>query len=405
MAQDIVFRGLTAPLRLHGAEAVLALLARVVVGWPYEICAEDPTSAPFFSISATPDARLFLCQSHVEPKPALRLDPVNALCDAMAALALALPAEDQGLICLHAAAVAMAGQLVVFPGVRRAGKSTLAVALAKAGHGLYSDDVLPLSITAHNVAQGHAMGIAPRLRLPLPDTLPAGFRDWAEAKATIRNRQYSYLNLPGQPAQGAALPIGAFVILDRQNVFVPARLSQVAPDVAMDALLHQNFTRDRHSADVLQVMAATLSDRPVFRLSYWGLDDAVACLEAVFQHWPKPAPPAGPGAAVAFRMADFSGDLPAGSGGSAIRQRKETLAQTIGDTLYLADTEGRAIHRMDRLAAAIWEVLAEPMTPQSLETLLTDAFPRANSDQIAADLQGLLHHFAKAGLIEADSPT
>lgn len=384
---------------------MLPLLARIVVGWPYDIRAENPGIAPFFSISGTPDAGLFLCQSHVEPKPALRLDPVNALCDAMAALALALPAEDPGLICLHAAAVAMAGRLVVFPSVRRAGKSTLAVALAQAGHGLYSDDVLPLSVTVDHVAHGHAMGTAPRLRLPLPETLPADFRDWAEARATIRNPQYSYLKLAGQHARGASLPVGAFVILDRQDEPAPAHLLQVAPDVAMDALLHQNFTRDRHSADVLQVMAATLSNRPVFRLSYSGLAEAVACLEAAFHQWPEPAPPAGPGAAVAFRMADFSGDLPVGSDGSAIRQRGGTLAQTIGNTLYLADPEGRAIHRMDQLAAAIWEVLADPVTPEAIETLLADAFPEADPDQIALDLNSLLERLSLAGLLEVGGRT
>lgn len=403
MTLDIIFQGMDAPLRLQGAEAVLNLLPKVASGWPFEACAADPGAAPFFSIRSVPDGSLFLCQSHLETKPARRLDPVNALCDAMAALALALPAEDDRLIGLHAAGVGMAGRLVVFPSVRRAGKSTLSVALARAGHALYGDDVLPLSFSADNRAQGHAMGIAPRLRVPLPDTLPREFRAWVDHVDGPRNRQYKYLALAGQPAQGMALPVGAFVILDRQDDPVVARLSPVTPDFAMDALLHQNFTRDRHSADILQAVAQMLSTLPVFRLVYADLADAVACVAAAFARWPDPEPPAAPGPGRRFRRADFAGRPRVGRTPDALyRQRPATMARPIGDRLYLADAEGRAIHRLDPLATVIWEVLEDATSAQDLEGMLFDAFPDTGRDRIAADLRRILDRFAQAGLIEAD---
>lgn len=402
--QDIVFRGIAAPLRLNGAEAVLPHLPGIMVGWPFQCDAVVPSTQPFFSISAEPGEALLRCENHGEDKPPRRFDPVNALCDVVAALAMALPAEDPSLICLHAAGVAMAGRLVVFPNVQRAGKSTLSVALARAGHALFSDDVVPLSFTADTRAHGHAMGIAPRLRLPLPATIDRDFRDWVEAAAGPRNQQYHYLSLTEQPAHGTMLPVGAFVILDRQDDPGPARLDPVTPDIAMDALLHQNFTRDRHSADILQAMAATLSNQPVFRLSYSGLADAVACLEAAFAQWPDPDPIAAPGPAVTFRSAEFD-HLARGtrSAGAPLGQRRGTVAHSIGDRLYLADAKGRAIHRMDPLAAAIWAVLEVPTSSQGIEALLADAFPEVSRDQIAADLGRLLADFDRAGLIEAQS--
>ena len=402
MTLDIVFQGMVAPLRLHGAKDVLALLPKVAAGWPFDCRAADLGAAPFFSIRSLPDAPLLLCQSHIEAKPARRLDPVNAVCDVMAALALALPAEDDRLICLHAAAVGMAGRLIVFPSVRRAGKSTLSVALAQAGYAFFGDDVLPLSFSADDRARGHALGIAPRLRLPLPKTLPQDFRDWAEQVDGPRNRQYKYLELAGQPVQGMTLPVGAFVILDRQDDLVSARLSPVSPDIAMDALLHQNFTRDRHSADILRAIAATLSAQPVFRLAYADLADAVACLEAAFACWPDRDLPDAAGQEQRFRLADFTRRPPARRmPDTRYRQRQATLVRTIGDRLYLADADGRAIHRMDPLATEIWEVLEDATTARDLEEMLADAFPDTERDRIAADLRRMLESFVQVGLIEA----
>lgn len=402
MAQDIVFRGISAPLRLDGADAVRQLLPTVAAAWPHDCRDADPSVAPFFTIRSDPGQPLLLCQSRIDPKPARWLDPVNALCDVIATLALALPVENPSLICLHAAGVAMAGRLVVFPNVSRAGKSTLSVALARAGHPLYGDDVLPLSFAEEDRAIGHAMGVAPRLRLPLPASIGREFRDWVDAAEGPRNRQYKYLALKGQPAQGVTLPVGAFVILDRQEAPLSARLIPVTPDVAMDALLHQNFTRDRHSADILKAIAATLTNLPVFRLSYATLSEAVACLEAAFTRWPGPAPEEAP--ALQFRMAEFGRTSRRGRApDTLLGQRPGTVERTIGDRLYLADAEGRAIHRMDPIAASIWAELEEPVARQELETLLVDAFPDVGLDRIATDLRRLLDHFAHAGLIEAKS--
>lgn len=404
--QDIFFRGLAAPLRLRGSDAVLNILPKIVGGWPIRCERENAALAPFFSITAEAGETRLRCENHLEDKPPRRLDPVNAVCDLVSALAQALPAETQSLICLHAAAVTMAGRLVVFPSTRRAGKSTLSAALAHAGCQVFSDDVLPVFFAAPHTAYGLAMGIAPRLRLPLPPSIDHRFRDWVEAVTGPRNRQYQYLTLPDQPPHGTVLPVGAFVILDRQETPAAARLEPVTPDVAMDVLLRQNFTRDRHSADILQAMAATLADRPAFRLTYSDLADAVTHLQAAFANWPDAGPEMPPGTARTFRKAAFYFTPAAIDPASqAIRQRPGFGAAMIGAVLYLADAEGRAIHRMDPLASAIWALLEDPITAQEIAELLVEAFPDAGADRIATDLRRLLTRFLAAGLIEASSTT
>lgn len=399
MQQDVIFHGIAAPLRLTGAETILPVLQEVAFGWPCRTDATDPQAAPFFSIAASAEDALFTCESHVQGTAPRRFDAVNAICDAMVGLALALPAEHPDLICLHAAAVAIGGRLVVFPNVQRAGKSTLSAALARSGHALFSDDVVPLSFAPDGSARGHAMGIAPRLRLPLPEALGQGFRDWAEGVGGPRNRQYLYLTLPTQPPRGAVLPLGAFVILDRKDTPVDARLEPVGPEVAMDALLFQNFTRDRHSGDILQVMAAVLSDRPVFRLRYHDLGGAVACLEQEFGHWPDTLPAETDMPTQRFRLADLDAALPeTGPEGRPLKQRPGTTEVWLGERLYLADAAGRAIHRIDPLGAVIWQVLAEPTAPDEIATLLVETFPETPRDRIEADLARLLTQMGDAGL-------
>lgn len=398
MLRDIHFQGVSAPLRLDGADEVHPLLARIAADWPFEVSEADPAAAPFFTIRSVEGASRLRCESHVEDRPAQLWDPVNAVCDAIAGLAVALPLSDARLISLHAAGVAFAGRLVVFPNIRRAGKSTLSAAFARAGHPVFSDDVVPLSFPAGGPACAHALGIAPRLRLPLPESLPGDFRAWAEAAPGPRNRQYQYLTLPGQPVHGATLPVGAFVLLERRDGPVVAELVPVPAEAAMDALLHQNFTRDRHSGEVLEVIAASLEAGPVWQLVYADLDEAVACLEAGFRGW---AGTAEPGTGEEHRFGPARLDYRPGPPGRSVVQRVGVVERWIGEVLYLADPEGRAIQRMDALAAAIWGMLEEPATPDELEEALAEAFPEIPRERIAADLQALLDRLWDAGLVGA----
>jgi hypothetical protein len=399
MKLDVVFQGINGPLRLSGVETILPVLQEVAFGWPHRTVAINPEIGPFFSITANSEDALFTCESHIQGTAPRRFDAVNAVCDAMVGLALALPAEHPDLICLHAAAVSIGGRLVVFPNVQRAGKSTLSAALAQAGQALFSDDVVPLSFSPDGHASGHAMGIAPRLRLPLPEALGQGFRTWAEGVGGPRNRQYLYLTLPTQPPRGAVLPLGAFVILDRSDTSVEARLEPVGPEVTMDALLFQNFTRDRHSGDILQVMAAVLSECPAFRMRYHDLAGAVACLERQFGHWPDVLPVATDAPEQRFRLADLDAAVPAiDPAGGPLMQRPGTTEVWLGERLYLADAAGRAIHRIDPLGAVIWQVLAEPTAPDEIAAILVEAFPDTPRVQIEADLARLLTQMGDAGL-------
>lgn len=401
MALDIFFQGVASPARIIGAEALFELLPELAFGWPYRLVTADDLIKPFYSIAEETGSDRLVCTNHLKPAAPRRLDPLNALCDLFAALAFALPLSDPGLICLHAAAVRVNGNLLVFPNVRRAGKSTLSVALAAAGQGLVGDDVVPLSFDAEGRAWAHAMGLLPRLRLPLPAALPQALTDLLASAPGPRNRQYLYVRVPDQPGQGRVFPVSAFVILDRQEGPVVPRIEPVPADRAMDALLFQNFARDRHSADVLRRMAGVLQHRPVYRLTYGELASAVACLDAAFSARDAAQGPPSPGEAVPFRLAGLAPRpgkrfLP----GRLVCQRAGTERQMIGTTAFLADAEGRAIHRLDPLAATIWDLIAEPLGVEDLAGILAEAFPGTGHGQITVDLLRLMQKWMRAGLIE-----
>ncbi|MBT8414888.1 MAG: PqqD family protein [Boseongicola sp.] len=397
----LVFNGVEAPLKLDGVPQLIETIDRVLPNWSYRRVSVSPKKSPFFTLSSTHRPDRYNCEDHIGETEPRRLDQVNAICDLVSALPRALTDADDTLICLHAAAVAINGRLVVFPSTRRSGKSTLAAALAYAGHTVFSDDVLPIYFDRNRNAFGVAMGVLPRLRLPLPGHFNEDFLKWTKSAASVENKQYRYLSLEGQPKFGETLPIDGIAILDRQEDQVQARLDEVNADAAMDVLLYQNFTRDRHSADVLQSISGFLSRKPTFRLRFSDLADAVGCLEKAFDAHPRILPRVAKKKAKPFRKANLTSPInPADVSGVRVQKRKGTFEKMIGPTLYLADADGRAIHRIDALSTAIWEMLAEPVLASDLEQALAEVFPDVPQKRISGDVAVLLKKLTKVGLAE-----
>jgi hypothetical protein len=135
----------------------------------------------------------------------------------------------RGVTCLHASAVALDDQSVLFVGSAGAGKSTTAAALAKLGHAVLSDDIVALStappLPALNGSPDHAaarelftlyvLPAYPHLSL-WPDSvkmiygsaasLPLLSPDWDKCRLS--------LGTDGTRFESRSLPVGAVYLLD-----------------------------------------------------------------------------------------------------------------------------------------------------------------------------------------------
>ena len=201
------FLGLDQPVDVTEPEAVLPLMQPIFTSWPHEPVAEG--GPPFAQIGPSGDGRKWRLKAPRADKRDGLYDPVNAICDLICEMSWERLRSRPDLLCLHAAAVVFGDRLVMFPNQRRAGKSLLTATLARHGHAVFTDDFVPLAVDPETrVISGVANGIAPRLRLPLPDTLTAEHADWINAHITTRNKQYGYLSEIDLPQSGTEMPVG-----------------------------------------------------------------------------------------------------------------------------------------------------------------------------------------------------
>jgi hypothetical protein len=123
----------------------------------------------------------------------------------------------RGVTCLHASAVAIEGRAVAFVGPPGAGKSTTAAALARQGHPVLTDDVLPLSDQDDDIL---AQPGYPRLRL-WPESVEA-LSTAASVLPPLTppadgKRLHLDLTRDGYRFQGRPLPLAAVYLLGERR--------------------------------------------------------------------------------------------------------------------------------------------------------------------------------------------
>lgn len=265
MSRILQVESFAAGLSLRDGGVLEPLLRRVMRDWRM---VESETVEPVIDVERTD--RGFRRRSPWTDGERRFRDPVDALCDLTVDLIHAHAAERPDWLCLHAAALQFGDGLVLFPNTYRAGKSTLAVRLAQAGARLYSDDVLPLDAEG----QGVAMGVLPRLRMPLPETADPAFRDYVERRRGPHNARYHYID-PGEALarRGERLPVVGVVLLDRSEG-AEARLEPAdAGRVLREAIL-RNFAKGLSALELLDRLERLVRDADCMTLHYSDLEAA-----------------------------------------------------------------------------------------------------------------------------------
>jgi hypothetical protein len=388
------FPGLDRPVVLPDDPALIGALRACVAGWVPETVAVPASGAVDPVCTVERHRGQFRLRSPFLAAPMAGLTVTTAACGVIADLAQGYVEARPGWRALHCGAFALRGRLVAVTGAARAGKSTLIARMtAEPGVAVFCDDVLPLRPDGTAVA----LGIAPRLRLPLPATLSPTFRAHVARHIGPRDARYGYLCAPGIAPHGTVAPFAAFVVLDRR-ADGPARLHRLERSEAVWHLLAQTIGEVSPGLDpgaALELADRALDDVVCLRLVYAGLEDAVACLRQAFDapDWPgvmpaDPVPAAAPMAVTAvapasvWRRAD----------GVAVRRR--------GDGTFLWRLGGQDLFALDAVAGAIWTLLEAPGSANGLATTLVHVFPDVGFDRLALDAAGLLAQMQAAGLVE-----
>ena len=396
------FEGLDAPIELRVDQRFVDALPVVFPKWPYKIKAV--AAADSFA-SIVWDGQSYLLESPFMDEPKRYPEPVNTLVSAIVELAWARLRGDSSLLCLHGAAIEFAGRLVVFPSTRRAGKSTLTVALAAAGKRIFTDDFLPLKITADRNLHGVSSGISPRLRLPLPRQIGQAAEKYIDNHSMVANSQYRFV-APGLEELadfGDTALIGGLVFLERSDG-ATATLEPMGHSDALTALIKQNFSRAMNAGGILTTLDFITNSAPAYRLIYDDAEPAIALLDDHFKSWPDPAPtfPADLSDRI-FRTAldaeptTQTIDI---HHGSFVQANGITEAASDGKR-FLTGRMGQSIHYLNDGAAMIWRFLDEPTSIAEAIDMLCAVFPDHPADQIRQDVVNTFTEFAKNGLLQS----
>lgn len=389
---DLTLRGLLAPVRLTGISDPDALLGPYFSNWPYSLTSPS-THTPCMEITFAEGHYHLTSAYHDAPR--LHATAVNTICDLIALSARVRAEEQSHEMCLHAAAVRINGKLIVFPALRRAGKSLLTEALAARGFDVFGDDVLSVVAQKGAPFSGAATGAPIRLRLPLPNTTPSEVVRHVERHRGPSNAQYQYVNAPEIVPFGTLAPIGAFISLHREDDG-PTRLKAQSRGIMLAQLLKQNFARNEDASFILATLFGLASSVPAFKLTYSDMGEACDALISHLADLPNPP----------MIRTDVSSTAanarpqPIDKLAELIRSPDAETRELDGELFATNHDQTRVLH-LNQGASMIWNLLEEPTTEEDAVTIIQTAFPDTNPAEIKADTGRVFAQFRKSGLVIA----
>jgi hypothetical protein len=391
--QDILhleIEDLSRPIALIDCRDLLDHFPIIFPGWRIT---EVPESAQSPILTLRREETTHILEAAWLDKPLRRKDKVDAICGLVAELVRAYVNDDVNFLCLHGAAAEFNGKLVIFPSKYRAGKSILSACLAAAGVRLFCDDALPISLVE---GHGIASGLAPRLRLPLPDNLSAESRQFIETNTALEGRQYLYLDLKdgALAARGRSAPVGAFVLLEREEGVAPV-LEAITEGEILRQVVWQNFAREAEATRILERLSKMVGSAERYRLRYDRAEDAVALLKETFKDWPDRDKNNSTAAVLSGQCSTEAVEIPPG----CYLRKADISVVTVDGEGFLADVQGAAIHHLNPVGSAIWTLLAEPMTLDEMIELILTAFPEVNRVQVENDVGTLIESLMSKQLI------
>jgi hypothetical protein len=272
---------LSKPIVFDGCAGLADEFSAILRGW--NLSEHEAGGAPIGTVRS--DGLQYSWVSEDTPAPeGWDLDPprteMEAVCDLHFELVDWFLDAHADHLCVHCAAAEFGSGLVVFPSPTKAGKSTLTLQLAAAGHRIFCDDVLPIE-PVHD--HGFALGILPRVRLPLPRAVVDELGPFLDTRSGPRDRHYHYVDLAEAELAplGTTAPVAALVLLERQNTG-PACLEPVSHGEMLKLIIGRNFGGVVPAPEIFDRLHKLAGGVPRFRLTYAQGNDAIQLLEHEF---------------------------------------------------------------------------------------------------------------------------
>lgn len=397
----LAFDGLKSRVSLRGCDTLISPLAAILGSWRFRIVeADERAESRTASILVRNEAGTYRITSAWLDKPIVERTEVGAVFSLAAELACAFAGERPGSICLHCAAVEANGRLLVFPSSENAGKSTLAARLAARGLRIFADDVLPLSESGQ---EGASLGVAPRLRLPLPCREGTPFHDFITTHRGPHDEEFLYLSLSNThlALHGQTAPLGATIFLDRRRS-AAAELRPLARGLALRQLIIQNFAPDGTSVAALERLCSLVERTACFSFTYSDLDEAAESLSCRFSTSHAPW----------LQKSDdecldtCAGRIPVDEITDSVRPHSALFVQTggvtlraVGEDIFLVKPGDAAIYHLNAVAANLWRLLEQPITLDRAIHAVRQAFPHVDTGRVKRDVRSVFVTLRDQGLI------
>lgn len=390
------FEAMTRPVRLSQGLQVLPHLMRVFAGWPYREVSEAGHAD--VAVNVLHESGRYSLEAPWLPGRQYFGDPADLAQGLAAHVARGWFTEHPGLLWLEAAAVSFGDHIVVFVGGPRSGKSLLAASMAAGGNPAFADSILPVSPGAQ---QGIGLGIAPRLKLPLPGELRGPLRDRVANRIDSVSDGIGYL----RPGDGDIAPFGdtarirAFVMLDR-SASSAAALTPASHGKLLKRLLLNSFGEGMAAEELLDNVERVVGDAPCYRLVWSDPQEAAQALRARFAAWRSPASESdgqatcrSPGKT---RRRSSGPPVPAGR---QFRHRNGLTERLVDTDLFLVSPGGWTIYHLNGLGAGLWRLLDGTHGLDDAVTVLEEAYPDVDSTVIESDVKTLVGDLADRGLL------
>lgn len=396
------FPGLTRPLVLPRDDGLFAALTACLKHWKpdvTEVAPDDTAMVQPLAIVDQSQGGYRIHSAHLD-RPLSGLSIASTVCALIADLSQEWAQATEGALGLHCGAFRFDGPLIALVGPWRAGKSTLIARLsAEPRVQVFCDDVLPLG----QDGTGVALGIAPRLRLPLPELATAKFHHHVQTHLGPADHRYGYIVAPTIASHGTAAPLGALILLHRQECRI-ARFHQLDQGDALALLVRQAIT-DLNDGETAFAVAKHLTDgKPCLRLVYSDLEDAVSLLVRAFADTGRFGSDVDISLPLTLPTTQQARATPIATD-QVFHRAPDVALRMHGRTGFLWRPGDNMLWHMNPVAAAVWAMLEIPGSALDLTVELARIFPTVPERVLMQDVATLLADLSRVGLIYIDRST